>query len=314
MTTAGTTIVTAVHSGSVDGAARLIRAGRLVAFPTETVYGLGADATDDRAVAAVFAAKGRPSFNPLIIHIAGLAEALELVAMDARAEALARKFWPGPLSLVCRRRAGCPVSRLATAGLETVAVRVPDHPVALALLRAAARPIAAPSANRSGAVSPTTAAHVARSLGDGVDMILDGGPCPVGVESTVVDVCGPFPVLLRPGGLPVEEIEAVLGPLNPPDDETAPRSPGMLTRHYAPGRPLRTDALSARPGEAFLGFGVRDGTLNLSPAGDLTEAAANLFAMLHALDRPEHTAIAVAPVPETGLGRAINDRLRRGSA
>ncbi|MEO5373341.1 MAG: L-threonylcarbamoyladenylate synthase [Alphaproteobacteria bacterium] len=295
-------------------AGRLIGEGRLVAFPTETVYGLGADATSERAVAAVFAAKDRPSFNPLIVHVADAAAAWALVEAGALARTLGARFWPGPLTLVCRRREDCPIALLASAGLDSIAIRIPDHPVALALLRQAGTPIAAPSANRSGAVSPTTAAHVAESLGERVALILDGGPCRVGLESTVIDTTGGVPVLLRPGGLPAEEIEAVTGPLRPAGEGGSPRSPGMLARHYAPDRPLRVNVTGPRPGEILLGFGAVEGeTLNLSPGGDLVEAAANLFAMLRALDRPETAAIAVSPIPESGLGRAINDRLRRAA-
>lgn len=301
--------------GAITRAARLLRAGRLVAFPTETVYGLGADAGDDDAVAGVFAAKNRPSFNPLIVHVTDAAQAAGLIELGDLGQALAARFWPGPLTLVGRRRETAAVSWLASAGLDTIAVRVPAHPVALALLRAAECPVAAPSANVSGQISPTTAAHVAESLGDAVDLVLDGGPCATGIESTVVDVSRPGrPTLLRPGGLPVEDIEPLTGPLLGPGAGDAPRSPGMLSRHYAPGRPVRLDAGAAAPGEALLGFGpVAGATLNLSPTGDLREAAANLFAMLRALDRPEVAAIAVSPIPDTGLGRAINDRLRRAA-
>ena len=297
-----------------EGAARLA-AGALVAFPTETVYGLGADATNDGAVARLYAAKERPRINPLIVHFAEARAAADAVEFEAPARRLAAAFWPGPLTMVLRRRAGAPISLLVSAGLETLAVRVPDHPVAGALLRAAPCPVAAPSANRSGALSPTTAAHVAESLGGRVGVILDGGACPLGVESTVVDLSGAAPALLRPGGVPAEDVEAVLGPLAAPADG-APRSPGMLARHYAPGLPLRLGAREAGPGEALLAFGpaAPAAAANLSPAGDVVEAAANLFAMLRALDRPDYRAIAVMPIPESGLGRAINDRLRRAAA
>ncbi|MGE4220633.1 MAG: L-threonylcarbamoyladenylate synthase [Alphaproteobacteria bacterium] len=298
--------------------ARLLREGRLVAFPTETVYGLGADATNERAVASVFAAKGRPHFNPLIVHVPDLTAARRLVDVDARAEAVAARFWPGPLTLVLTRRPGSGLSLLASAGLPTVAIRVPAHDTARDLLRMAAIPVVGPSANASGKLSPTTAAHVAASLGSRVDLILDAGPCPVGVESTVLDLSGETPVLLRPGGLAAEQLEAALGaPLAlAGSDDSAPRSPGMLTSHYAPAAPVRLGATSARPGEVLLGFGpdAPATELNLSPAGDLTEAAANLFAFLHALDRPDIAGIAVMPIPERGLGRAINDRLRRAAA
>ena len=299
---------------TVGAAARAIRSGRLIAFPTETVYGLGGDATDDGAVASIFAAKDRPSFNPLIAHFADGDAAARAVAFDARAWRLARAFWPGALTLVLPRKPRSDISLLVSAGLDTVAVRVPDHPVALALLAAAACPLAAPSANRSGHVSPTTAAHVVASLGSRVDAVLDGGPCVVGVESTVVDLSGPIPTLLRPGGVAAEDIEAVVGPLAAAGGG-APKSPGMLRRHYAPGISLRLDAKAAGPGEVLLAFGpdAPGDAVNLSSGGDVLEAAANLFAMIRALDRPEYRAIAVMPVPEFGLGRAINDRLRRAA-
>lgn len=308
----------AASPDAVREAARIIRAGGLVAFPTETVYGLGGDAANDHAIAAIFAAKNRPRFNPLICHVAEAEEAAAIAELSEPARALIARFWPGPLTLVLPRRNGAPLSLLATAGLDTVAVRAPDHALARALITAAGGPIAAPSANRSGLLSPTTAAHVAAGLGDRVDLILDGGPCRVGVESTIVDLSGPRPMLLRPGGVPVEALEAVAGPIDPAVATDGPvRAPGMLSRHYAPGRPLRLDAREKRSGEAFLAFGLADAAecdLNLSAAGDLAEAAANLFAMLRALDRDDFSRIAVAPVPEAGLGRAINDRLRRAAA
>jgi len=301
-------------SDEIERAAALLRAGKLVAFPTETVYGLGGDATNDRAVAAIYAAKGRPRFNPLIVHVPDAASAARLVESDGREQRLAAKFWPGPLTLVLRRRVNAGVSLLASAGLDTLAVRVPDHPMARALLRAVGRPVAAPSANPSGRISPTTASHVREGLGEAVAMILDGGACRVGLESTVVDLTRGEAVLLRPGGVTREEIEAVIGPLESAaeDDEDAPRSPGRLAAHYAPALPLRMNASAAHPGEALLGFGGTEGAASdLSPSGDLVEAAANLFAMLRALDHAPYTGIAVAPVPERGLGLAINDRLRR---
>ncbi|MFO1127198.1 MAG: L-threonylcarbamoyladenylate synthase [Rhodospirillales bacterium] len=299
---------------AVAEAGALIGAGRLVAFPTETVYGLGGDAGNDLAVAAIFAAKNRPQFNPLIVHVDDVGAADRLAWLDARAETLARRFWPGPLTLVLRRRERAPLAPLVSAGLATVALRVPAHPLALALIRAAGRPIAAPSANPSGRVSPTLARHVVAELGDKVAMVLDGGPCRVGVESTVVDLSEATPFLLRPGGLAIEAIEAVIGPLASPTPG-APRAPGMLARHYAPTRPLRLDARDAAPGEVLLGFGdVGAGAaLSLSRAGNLEEAAANLFQMLRALDRTGVGTIAVAPIPDVGLGRAINDRLRRAA-
>jgi L-threonylcarbamoyladenylate synthase len=305
------------EAGSIEEAAALLRAGRLVAFPTETVYGLGADATCDRAVAAIFEAKGRPRFNPLIVHVTGTEAAGRLVVMDDRARMLAARFWPGPLTLVLPRRANSSLSLLVSAGLDTVAVRAPDHPVSRALLTACGRPIAAPSANVSGRISPTTAAHAAADLGERVTMVLDGGPCRVGIESTVLDLAGPQPVLLRPGGVSEEELAAIVGPLDRPGQGVPLRSPGMLDRHYAPHRPLRLGATAARPGEALLGFGpgFEAAALNLSPAGDPVQAAANLFAMLRTLDGAAgYEALAVAPIPEEGLGRAINDRLRRAAA
>lgn len=307
-------------ASEVDEAARLLRQGALVAFPTETVYGLGGDATNDRAVAAIFEAKGRPRFNPLITHVADLAVARRLAAFDARAERVAARFWPGPLSLVLPRAPRSPISLLASAGLDTLAIRVPAHPLAQALLRAADRPLAAPSANRSGRVSATTATHVQDELGGIIAAILDGGPCQVGIESTVLDLSAAAPALLRPGGVPLEALETVLGPLlQAVEAGAAPRSPGMLSSHYAPSLPLRLNASEARPGEALLAFGPAAPpgfaeTRSLSPAGDLAEAAANLFALLRALDRPAFTGIAVMPIPERGLGLAINDRLRRAAA
>jgi L-threonylcarbamoyladenylate synthase len=311
-------LIRSATDGAIKDAAGLIAAGRLVAFPTETVYGLGADATDDAAVAAIFAAKNRPASNPLIVHFADAGEAAGAVDFDDSARHLADAFWPGALTLVAPRQPQCPLSPLVSAGLDSVAVRVPDHPVAHALLAAARCPIAAPSANRAGRLSPTRADHVAQSLGAAVDLILDGGACRLGVESTVVDLTGERPALLRPGGVAAEDIEAVVGALSPPPDGGgggAPKSPGLAGPHYAPERPLRLDAGEARPGEALLAFGpgAPADDLNLSPTGDLDEAASNLFAMLRALDRPENSAIAVMPIPTTGLGRAINDRLSRGA-
>jgi L-threonylcarbamoyladenylate synthase len=307
---------------AIRRAAGLLREGALVAFPTETVYGLGGDATNDRAVAAIFAAKGRPRFNPLIVHVPGLAEAENLAVFDDRGRRLARRFWPGALTLVLPRRPEAGVSLLASAGLDTVALRVPSHPVAQALLREAGCPVAAPSANRSGRVSPTTAAHVLAEFAGaaGPALILDGGACPIGIESTVLDLTGARPVLLRPGGITLEELAAMLGTVEiDAADAEAPRSPGRLPSHYAPELPVRLNAASARPGEALLAFGPEAppgfaAVLFLSRTGDLAEAAANLFAMLRALDRPEFSGIAVMPIPERGLGRAINDRLRRAAA
>jgi L-threonylcarbamoyladenylate synthase len=308
---------------SIDEAARLIREGELVAFPTETVYGLGGDATNERAVAKIFEAKGRPQFNPLISHVLDAGEAGRLVRWNETADKLAARFWPGPLTLVLPRAKNSPIALLATAGLDTAAIRAPAHPMAQALIRAAGRPIAAPSANRSGSVSPTRAEHVAESLGDRVKLILDGGPCEVGLESTVLDLTTATPTLLRPGGATREAIEAVIGSVALsdaiPSGDAARKSPGQLDSHYAPARPVRLNATSVAGDEALLAFGPRPPAgarqvLNLSPDGDLTEAAANLFAHLRALDRPANTRIAVMPIPQTGLGLAINDRLRRAAA
>ena len=303
-------------SDSIARAARIISGGGLVAFPTETVYGLGADATDDDAIVAIFEAKGRPRFNPLIIHFANTAAAQSAVVFNECAEKLADAFWPGALTLVLPRKQDCPVSLLASAGLDTLAVRVPNHPLAHSLIEQAATPLAAPSANRSTQISPTAAVHVLESLGDRVDAILDGGPCAVGVESTVIDLSEATPTLLRPGGLSREDIEAVIGPVALSDgSDHAPRSPGMLSRHYAPSIPIRLNVKQAAPGEALLAFGPCPNAshANLSSNGDLKEAAANLFAMLRELDRPDFTGIAVMEIPETGLGVAINDRLKRAA-
>lgn len=299
----------------IGRAARLLRTGGLVAFPTETVYGLGGDASAARAVARIFEAKARPSFNPLIVHLPDLDAARAVADFDDSALRLAQAFWPGALTLVLPLRPDAGIAALVSAGLPTVAIRVPDHALAQRLLRAVGRPIAAPSANPSGRISPTSADHVAAGLDGRIDAILDGGPCPVGLESTIV-APGPAPALLRPGGLPAEAIEACLGqPLARPADPATPNAPGQLSSHYAPGAPVRLNADTAQPGELLLGFGAMDCdlNLNLSPAGDLTEAAANLFQHLHALDARGQP-IAVAPIPDHGLGRAINDRLARAAA
>lgn len=309
-------------------AAALLRDGALVAFPTETVYGLGADARNGKAVAAIFEAKGRPHFNPLICHYPDAAAAFADVHADDRARAVAAQFWPGPLTLVLPRRSGCTVDLLAGAGLDTLAVRVPDHPLALALLREAGVPVAAPSANRSGEVSPTTAAHVLAGLGGRIAAVLDAGPCAVGVESTVLDLTGAGPVLLRPGGVPVEALEALLGPVGRPLPLAAAaasaslRSPGMMLSHYAPGLPVRLGATTVAADEALLAFGAplpgAAVVWNLSAAGDVREAAARLFAGLRWLDAEGAArgcrGIAAMPVPEAGLGATINDRLWRAAA
>jgi L-threonylcarbamoyladenylate synthase len=306
---------------AIGEAAEALRQGGLVAFPTETVYGLGADATNGRAVAAIFEAKGRPRFNPLIVHVPDVAAVERLGQLTGIGRRLAVAFWPGPLSLVMARREGCPVSDLATAGLDTIALRVPSHPIAQALLRAADRPVTAPSANRSGHVSPTTAAHVEADLGARVAMILDGGPTSVGLESTVVDVTGAEAVILRLGGVSREAVARALGVsavARAEGEPGKPSSPGMLARHYAPAAKLRLDARDVKEGEALLAFGpaVPDHAgpmVNLSPSGDLVEAAADLFAALRTLDASGAAAIAVMPIPDSGLGEAINDRLRRGA-
>jgi L-threonylcarbamoyladenylate synthase len=315
--------IVAPTAQAIAEAARLLQEGGLVAFPTETVYGLGGDATNERAVAAIFAAKGRPQFNPLISHVLDASEARRLVRWNDNAERLALRFWPGPLTLVLPRANRSPIALLATSGLDTVAIRAPSHAVAQALIRATGRPLAAPSANRSGAISPTRAEHVAQSLGDGVDMILDGGPCPVGVESTVLDLSTTTPTLLRPGGATREAIEEVIGAVALSEavasGDSSLKSPGQLESHYAPGRPMRLGATAVAADEGLLAFGrnVPAGALatcNLSVGSDLAEAAANLFAMLRLLDRPDIARIAVMPIPQTGLGLAINDRLRRAAA
>jgi L-threonylcarbamoyladenylate synthase len=301
-------------------AADSLRAGRLVSFPTETVYGLGGNALDDHAVAAIYAAKNRPDFNPLIVHVPDLQTAARYVHVSDAAKLLANRFWPGPLTLILPRRADCRLSLLLSAGLDTVAIRIPNHPVARALLRASGLPLAGPSANPSGRISPTTAQHVAEGLGGKIDYVLDGGPCKVGVESSVLDLSGTQPVLLRPGAVLAEEIAAVLGvPVATEQnavDHGARKSPGQLSSHYAPHLPVRLNATGAAPDEILIGFGpaAPAGAQNLSPSGDLLEAAANLFAFLRAADRPGHRGIAIMPIPETGLGIAINDRLRRAAA
>ena len=314
----------AADPAGIARAASLLRAGALVAFGTETVYGLGADARDDRAVAAVFAAKGRPHFNPLICHYPDAAAAFAEVEPTDQARALAAAFWPGPLTLVLRRRITCGVALLAGAGLDTLAVRVPAGAAALALLDAVGRPVAAPSANRSGQVSPTTAAHVLDGLSGRIAAVLDSGPCAVGLESTVLDLTGPLPVLLRPGGAAAEAIAAVVGPLGrgltPQDAEVSRtlRSPGLLVSHYAPRLPLRMAAREVAADEALLAFGPplagAGAVFQLSAGEDLLEAASRLFAGLRALDRPGLRGIAAMPVPPTGLGLAINDRLQRAAA
>ncbi len=311
---------------ALGAAARILADGGLVAFPTETVYGLGVDATNPAAIARLYQAKGRPSFNPLIAHVGDFAAARQIAAFDAAATVLAEAFWPGPLTLVLPKTRDCPVAELATAGLETIAIRIPAHPVAREILRAFGRPVAAPSANLSGHVSPTTAAHVQSDLAGRIDLIIDDGPVAIGVESTIVG-CFETPMLLRPGGLPREDIERVLGralaqpPTESESDFAQPLAPGMLASHYAPRTRVRLDAKLVAPGEVLLAFGPAmppgtdraAGVMNLSPRGDLAEAAANLFGYLRALDAKAAQMIAVMSVPDDGLGEAINDRLRRAA-
>lgn len=298
----------------LDRAASLLRKGELVAFPTETVYGLGGDARSDMAVARIFEAKGRPRFNPLIVHVANLDAARAIAVFDDLATDIAAAFWPGPLTLVLPIKPGAALSPLATAGLATVAIRVPAHPVAQALLRAFGGPLAAPSANPSGRISPTRAAHVSEGLAGRIAAILDGGPCDVGVESTILGF-GPEPTLLRPGGIPAEALEAMFGhTLTVGGNAHKPSAPGQLASHYAPAAPVRLNAATPEPYEIFIGFG--SAPLTLSATRDLVEAAANLFHILREADRlaGANGRIAIAPIPETGLGRAINDRLRRAAA
>jgi L-threonylcarbamoyladenylate synthase len=331
--------------GAVKDARSVLAAGGLVAFPTETVYGLGADATNDKAVAKLYAVKERPAFNPLIAHVADLAAAQHLAVLNDTALRLARAFWPGPLTLVLPKAAHCPVGQLATAGLDTIAVRVPSHPVARQILAAFGKPVVAPSANRSGKVSPTTAQHVLHDLRDRIELLINDGPAPLGIESTIL-ACIDSTVLLRPGAIDRAAIEKTLGTaVAPPAVDThhrghdghhhdgktgattaasapAPLAPGMLASHYAPRTPLRMNATEVAPGEALLAFGAQPPSgadkaaaiLNLSERGDLVEAAANLFAHLRSLDTERAAAIAVVPIPEHGIGEAINDRLRHAAA
>ncbi len=308
--------IVGVDAASLDQAARVILAGGLVAVPTETVYGLAADATNGAAVASIYTAKGRPSFNPLICHVASLEMAERYAVFTPLARRLAERFWPGPLTLVLPRRDSANVSELATAGLPSIGLRVPQHIATLELISRVGRPIAAPSANPSEQLSPTTAAHVAAGLGARIDLIIDGGACPAGVESTIVAPGESGAVMLRPGAIARADIELLTGPLAAPDASQGVVAPGMLKRHYAPRARLRIDASHAESDEAFLAFGAPppgvSPTLNLSIRGDLAEAASNLFAMLRALDQ-SHRAIAVQSIPDDGLGEAINDRLRRGT-
>jgi L-threonylcarbamoyladenylate synthase len=320
-----TTALLPAGEAAVRDAARWLKEGGLVAFPTETVYGLGASATDPAAIARLYQAKGRPAFNPLISHVSDLPAARTIGRFEATAEALAKAFWPGPMTLVLPRAAGCKVADLATAGLETIAIRIPAHGVARAILREFGGPVVAPSANLSGHVSPTTAAHVKNDLDGRIDLIVDDGAVEVGIESTIVG-CFEQPMLLRPGGLPRDEIERVLGRalVKPPQDTerhgTRPLAPGMLASHYAPRTHIRLNADSVEQGEALLAFGAPAkgkeqavAVMNLSARGDLNEAAANLFGYLRSLDARAARTIAVMPIPSHGLGEAINDRLRRAA-
>lgn len=312
-------MIASATPANIESAAERLLAGELVVMPTETVYGLAGDATNATAVARIFEAKGRPHFNPLIAHVLTLADAEAHGVLPAKARELAEQFWPGPLTLVVERRAHSPVAELACAGLSTIALRVPAHPVARALLEAVGRPLAAPSANRSGSLSPTRAEHAAEDLAASVSFVLDGGPCRLGLESTIVAIDPQsHATLLRAGAISREEIEALIGPLAAAQ-AGAISAPGMLTSHYAPRAALRLNAHAAEAGEVLLGFGASSpemlrATLNLSPSGDLVEAAAHLYAFLRDLDAANPGVIAVAPIPNYGLGEAINDRLARAAA
>ena len=299
---------------SLAGMAEILRSGGLVAFPTETVYGIGADATNTEAVARIYEAKGRPVFNPLIIHVHNLQLARKIADISGDALRVAEAFWPGPLTLVVPLRANSAISPRVTAGLPTVAIRVPGHKLARALLESFGGPVAAPSANPSGKISPTQASHVVQEMSGRIAAVLDGGPCTVGVESTIVGF-DPIAQILRPGGLPAEIIETCLGyPVGVGENTAKPTAPGQLSSHYAPDATLRLNAQERREGEVLLGFGTVECDLNLSPSGDLAEAASNLFAALRKLDKQSEGRIAVSPIPDRGLGRSINDRLRRAAA
>lgn len=312
--------ILAPNAENISAAGQVLNSGELVAFPTETVYGLGGDATNEMAIAKIFDAKNRPSFNPLIVHVEDAKQARNIVVFNELADQLTRVFWPGALTIVLPRRDD-KISLLVSAGLGTLAVRSPNHIVAQALISKTGLPIAAPSANRSGQISPTEAEHVASSLLGPKDsclkVILDGGPCQIGLESTVIDLSDDKPTLLRPGGIPIEDIEKLVGPLAIPNlnIKGAQKSPGMLKRHYAPDLALRLEVIKPLLGEAFLAFGPSTyfSNFNLSPTGDLKEAAANLFSMMRALDNDTYSGIAVMPIPDHGIGRAINDRLKRAA-
>ncbi len=300
----------------IKEASDLLRAGELVAFPTETVYGLGADATNDSAVAKVYEIKGRPQFNPLISHLPSAHHAFEFGVFSTIAKELASTFWPGPITFVVPRSNKCPISWLASAGLETVAIRVPDHPVARELLELANVPVAAPSANLSGKISPTRPEHVREEFGSNIFSILEGGDCRVGLESTVLDLSGSTPILLRPGRVTQRQLEMKVGKIKMATRTDTISSPGMLASHYAPEAEVRIEATTSIEGEAFLGFGETsfEPYPNLSPRGDLVEAASNLFHLMRELDKKNPKCIAVAPIPKKGLGIAINDRLKRAAA
>jgi len=319
------------NTDSIAEAGEILKSGGLVGMPTETVYGLAGSALDGEAVARIFEAKGRPSFNPLIIHVPDLSSAAAFVEISDEARAVAHAFWPGPMTLILPRKSGCDVSELASAGLDTLAIRVPSHPVARELLKTCGVPVAAPSANKSGSLSPTTPAHVHDSLGPSVDLILAAGACDVGLESTVLDLSEDVPVILRPGAVTAEQLSDVLGldVRYASANADVPKSPGMLLKHYAPDLPVRLNAIDLEEGEALLAFGsdrfmaVKGGgpasglpddwRRNLSEVRDLHEAAANLFAMLKELDQSGAKGIAIMALPETGIGAAINDRLRRAA-
>lgn len=303
-------------TNEIQNAAMQLCDGNLVAFPTETVYGLGANAFNDRAVASIYMAKKRPSFNPLIVHFANVNDVKQEVIWNDRAEKLAEIFWPGALTLILKRIKDCKLSDLVSAGLSTVAVRIPFHNVAQELIKKAACPIAAPSANASGKISPTTAGHVEKSLGGLIPIIIDGGPCTIGLESTVVDLSGETPILLRTGGITKDQIKRTIGPILLPSNKSKISSPGMLNRHYAPDIPIRINVTKFSKSENVIGFGpdAPPSALNLSYKGDLVEAAANLFNFMHELNKPGAKPIAVMPIPKQGLGLAINDRLRRASS
>ena len=322
--------IIAANQNAIEQAATILKEGGLIGMPTETVYGLAANALDGKAIARIFEAKGRPSFNPLITHFARARDIEPYAEMDERAKALAQKFWPGPLTMILKRKTNCPISDLVTAGLPTLAVRVPDHKAAQDLIRAAGFPLAAPSANPSGTLSPTSAAHVARTLGDKVDLVLAAGSSRIGLESTVIDLSTEQSIILRPGGITPEELEETLGhKLHIAEQSDDIKSPGQLLKHYAPKTPLRLNAVDLNPDEALLAFGStkfmgikgggaatdlpEDMIRNLSETGDLHEAASNLFTMLHDMDAHNHRAIAVMSIPDIGVGIAINDRLKRAA-